>query len=97
MIIRIVQMHFKPEATEEFEQLFAQNHTRIRSYPGCRHLSLVRDRQDPAIFFTISHWDSEEALEKYRKSPLFRSTWDKTRLLFEHRARAWTTSIHTSL
>ena len=39
--------------------------------------------------FTISHWDSEAALELYRQSELFKFTWAKTKPLFEEKAQAW--------
>lgn len=40
--------------------------------------------------FTLSHWESEENLEQYRQSELFKSTWAKTKVLFREKAQAWT-------
>jgi quinol monooxygenase YgiN len=96
MIIRIVKMEFKPEKTDEFLSIFNQSHDKIRSSKGCMNLSLVRDINDPGIFFTISHWESSEALDAYRKSNLFISTWSKTKILFKEKAQAWSTDVHNA-
>lgn len=97
MLIRIVKMQFKEGTIDQFETIFGSSHPRIRAFDGCMHLSLIRDIDNPNVFFTISHWTSEKALETYRQSELFRSTWNKTKPLFEKRAEAWSTSIHTSI
>jgi heme-degrading monooxygenase HmoA len=36
----------------------------------------------------LSFWETEEALELYRSSELFRSTWAKTKLLFDEKPQA---------
>jgi len=90
MIIRVVKMHFREEAVETFLTLFERVHPLIAMFPGCTHLELWRDKTNPNIFFTYSHWDKEESLEKYRKSFLFKSTWAKTKALFAENAEAWT-------
>jgi quinol monooxygenase YgiN len=97
MIIRIVKMHFKEESIADFLSIFEYSHTKIRAYEGCHHLQLLKDVDDETIFFTLSHWESSAALEKYRKSELFQSTWSKTRPLFKDRAQAWSTAMHTQV
>lgn len=89
MINRIVQLRFRPEATAEFIAIFEASQDRIRAFPGCLHLELWRDRSDPRLFFTYSHWESEEALASYRHSELFRTTWARTKVLFSDRPRAY--------
>jgi heme-degrading monooxygenase HmoA len=89
MITRIVQMTFEPENIPSFERIFQTSQDRIRSFPGCRHLELYRDLNDPLKRFTYSIWDSEEALEAYRKSEFFQTVWGRTRKLFADRPKAW--------
>jgi heme-degrading monooxygenase HmoA len=38
---------------------------------------------------TYSLWESTDALEAYRQSELFRTTWSATKLLFAERAVAF--------
>lgn len=91
MIVRIVKMHFREEEVETFKSLFEEIKFKIRAFPGVLLLECLQDVNDPQIFFTYSHWQSEADLEKYRNSELFKSTWAKTKILFERRAEAWST------
>ncbi len=75
-------MTFRPDRVPEFLALFEATAPRIRSAPGCRHLALWEDERFPNILSTYSLWDDAEALERYRESDLFRSTWAKTKPLF---------------
>lgn len=81
-LVRIVTMTFEDRRTEEFLGLFDEVSNRIRSFPGCRHLELLRDRDEPTVFATYSLWDSAESLDAYRSSDLFRETWEKTKAMF---------------
>ncbi|MDC8004538.1 antibiotic biosynthesis monooxygenase [Aureisphaera galaxeae] len=89
MFTRIVKMEFDAQHVSTFLNNFEEVKSRIRQYPGCRHLELWRDKRDPTIFFTYSHWDREEDLESYRHSPLFKSVWATTKPLFRSKAQAW--------
>jgi len=91
MILRIVKMTFKPESIGQFLEIFKTSSPSIRQFPGCRYVELVRDSNTPTIFFTISHWDSENDLDIYRNSELFSRTWNQTRKLFSDKAEAWST------
>jgi quinol monooxygenase YgiN len=97
MIVRIVKMTFREDRTEEFLAIFEASKQLIRSMPGCTHLELLNDRSSPAIFFTYSCWESEEALENYRKSELFGKVWTKTKALFDAKPEAWSTEQKTVL
>lgn len=88
-LIRIVRMQFRPEAVETFRANFAEASPRIRAFPGCDHLELWQDPDQPEIFMTYSHWESAQALETYRHSELFRTTWAKTKVLFAERPLAF--------
>ena len=82
MIIRIVRMTFVPEQVPAFLALFHASEHRIRQQPGCRHLALWHDADQPTIYCTYSHWDNAAALDNYRKSALFGAVWPATKQLF---------------
>ena len=58
---------------------------------------LLKDRKQlaalPNVFFTLSFWENEEALNAYRDSELFKTTWAKTKILFSDKPQAWTTEV----
>lgn len=82
MLIRIVRMTFRPNAVDEFLALFDASSPRIRQFDGCRHLELWQDASQANVCTTYSLWTGEEALERYRRSDLFRSTWEAAKALF---------------
>ena len=90
-MIRIVKMTFLPEHRDDFLENFYSIKERIRNFNGCSKLSLVNDQKDKNVFFTISEWDSEESLGKYRGSELFKNTWKRVKPMFAERAEAWST------
>jgi (4S)-4-hydroxy-5-phosphonooxypentane-2,3-dione isomerase len=90
MIVRLVKMHFAEENVEKFLRLFSEVSDRIRSSTGCLSLKIFHDTSDKSIIFTYSEWNSEEDLNNYRESSLFKITWKETRQLFKTRAEAWT-------
>lgn len=89
MLIRIVKMTFIPEKTGDFLDVFNSSKEKIRNFEGCKNLELLRDVNNRSVYFTYSHWESEAALENYRNSELFKSTWEKTKILFASKAEAW--------
>ena len=89
MLIRIVKMNFQEEEIHNFEALFEKKKQYIRNFEGCQFLELYQDRENKSIFFTYSYWESDEALQKYRHSELFKSVWAKTKPLFIEKAEAW--------
>ena len=91
MLIRIVRMTFRPETVPAFLENFESNKHFIRNFPGCHHLELWQDHSEKNIFVTYSHWESEEALNKYRDSELFKSVWSFTKALFSEKAQVFST------
>src|ERR1043166_6800422 len=89
MITRIVRMSFDPEKLESFREIFDRSKVAISSFPGCEGLTLLSDSKAPNVLFTYSHWRDEEALNAYRHSDLFKTTWAATRLLFNDKPHAW--------
>lgn len=91
MITRIVKMSFREDGIEAFKEIFAESKDKIRAFPGNRHVELLQDISNPGIFFTYSKWESAQALENYRGSELFESTWAQTKALFNDKPLAWST------
>ncbi|MFM9945734.1 MAG: putative quinol monooxygenase [Bacteroidia bacterium] len=89
MINRIVKMTFEGENTEAFQNLFENVKNKIENFEGCHGVKLLRDVNNPSIFFTYSLWDDENYLNAYRKSALFDDTWSKTKALFSQKPEAW--------
>lgn len=89
MLIRIVKLEFKESHITTFLLDFEEVKDKIRNFPGCRSLQLLQDKSHPNIFFTYSTWESEDALEAYRKSALFGEVWPRTKKLFHAKPMAW--------
>ena len=97
MFVRIVKMSFQPKKIEEFLNNFNTKKEFIRNSPGCRLLELYRDKTNPNIFFTYSYWDTEQDLENYRNSELFKGVWAQTKVLFNDKPLAWSVDKVASL
>lgn len=82
-------MEFSSENRELFLDMFKHKKELIRNFPGCLGLKLLNDRANNCIFFTHSIWRSEEDLEKYRNSELFKETWAQTKTWFSAKPQAW--------
>lgn len=82
-------MTFKTEAVDDFMDIFRHAQPKISAFPGCNHVELIQDLQRPEVMMTYSLWDSPEALENYRHSELFQTTWAKTKVLFNDKPEAW--------
>lgn len=82
MLTRIVRMTFKAEEVDAFIELFNETKDRIRHFEGCQYLELMRDYNDEHVFATYSHWENEEALNRYRHSELFGEVWKATKAKF---------------
>lgn len=89
MLIRIVKMTFQPDKVNDFINAFELRKELIGNFEGCGGVDLLRDINQPNIFFTYSKWQNEAALEKYRQSELFQSTWEEVKKLFSDKPEAW--------
>ena len=76
MVTRIVKMTFRTEETERFIDIFEKYREHIRNAQGCLGLQLLRDIDNPSVFFTYSVWEQESNLELYRKSETFGQVWN---------------------
>lgn len=82
-------MHFTESGVEEFLDIFNENKTAIRNFPGCSHLQLLKDQDDTLCFTTLSYWNKPESLENYRRSELFGKVWGHVKTLFSERSQAF--------
>ena len=89
MFIRIVKMSFEADKVDTFLTIFNTNKEKIRNTNGCKLLALYRDKKTENQFFTYSHWETEQDLENYRNSKLFKEVWAKTKILFNDKPEAW--------
>ncbi len=89
MLVRIVRMTFQPDKLVDFHTIFDRSKAHIRAFPGNHHLELLRDPENPAVRITYSLWESVDALEAYRHSDLFRTTWAATKPLFAEKPIAF--------
>jgi heme-degrading monooxygenase HmoA len=76
-------MTFKPENLEEFLTMFEEVKYKIRNFEGCQHLELMQGYEDKHVLSTYSIWQTNEALNNYRHSELFKQTWAKTKVFFD--------------
>lgn len=97
MFVRIVKMSFHIEKIDKFLVNFNAKKQSIRNTSGCCLLELYRDKTNPAIFFTYSYWETEDALENYRNSDLFKNIWAETKILFNDKPIAWSVDKIISL
>ncbi len=94
MITRLVKLTFRADAPQNFlDEVFHDSKEKIRAVDGCEGMALLRDVNNPNVYFTRSYWQSEAHLEAYRQSELFKGVWAKTKVLFAEKAEAWTTEV----
>lgn len=82
-------MTFSSIFTDQFIEIFKEAQPKIAGSTGCNGVSLLQDNKDPCIFFTISYWDDENALDCYRHSDLFITTWARVKPHFSAKPEAW--------
>ena len=91
MIIRIVKLSFHDKYISNFKTIFEENKQKIISQKGCSRLEMLKDIKDVNIIFTYSCWDSEDDLNNYRNSEVFKDVWSKSKILFNKKPEAWST------
>lgn len=82
-------MVFLEEKVADFLEIFDASKEKIKASEGCEYLSLHRDHHSEYIFYTLSKWKSQEDLDQYRHSELFKTTWSKTKVLFKEKPSAY--------
>ena len=91
MVTRIVKMSFDKSNAALFLEIFNEHREQIRAAEGCTYLELWQtEENESTLFFTHSKWESEEHLNNYRHSDIFKIVWPKTKALFNAQPQAWT-------
>jgi heme-degrading monooxygenase HmoA len=81
-----------------FLEIFNEHRNQIRAAEGCTYLELWQTEEEHStLFFTHSKWDSEEHLNNYRHSDIFKIVWPKTKALFNSQPQAWTVNSLVTL
>jgi quinol monooxygenase YgiN len=93
MITRLVKITLRTDEVNSFLEIFKEVKETIASFDGCHHVELLQDLHAPYIFFTYSIWEDEHYLDKYRFSPFFKDTWERSKMLFSTKAEAWSVSL----
>jgi len=83
-------MTIRSEERERFIQLFEIHREAISSMPGCQSLQIFHDLDSTCVFFTVSNWQTDDHLQQYRNSMVFKSLWPEVKSLFQSSAEAWT-------
>lgn len=94
MITRIVKLTFNEHNLNEFIAFFNTINTKVSGFPGCNGMRLHQDIHSPNTVFTYSYWDSEDALNNYRNSDLFKSVWATIKPNFSAKPEAWSCSTY---
>ena len=98
MVTRIVKMSFDKINAEMFLEIFNEHRNQIRAAEGCAYLELWQTEEEHStIFFTHSKWESEDFLNNYRHSDIFKIVWPKTKALFNAAPQAWTVNSLVTL
>ena len=88
-MIRIVKMTFKEDKVADFLANFDTVKQQIRDFDGVNRLELLKDKSCENVYFTYSFWESEQHLEIYRHSDLFKNVWTIIKPMFIAKAEAW--------
>ncbi len=59
---------------------------------GCFHLEILVDIRKKGHISTFSKWESEDHLNAYRDSALFKNFWASIKPHFAEPAKAWSSS-----
>jgi quinol monooxygenase YgiN len=53
----------------------------------------LKEENETGVYFTYSVWDSQEHLDAYRFTPLFKMVWPKVKEWFADKPEAWSTTV----
>ncbi len=92
MIVRFVKLEILPQHIADFKDLTSNEKDDIIAFPGCSHLEVLQDISNQSVFFTVSHWRTEDDLNTYRNSDFFQGNWKKVKQWFSSKPEAWSLS-----
>jgi heme-degrading monooxygenase HmoA len=69
-VVRLIFVSVKPEESENAEKLWKRHCAPLMiQQPGCMSEELLKCRDAPGEYISLSEWDSVEAIEQYLRSP----------------------------
>lgn len=96
MLHRIVRMEFSEESKSVFVETFYKKKPLIEAFEGCHSVQLMEDESNPLVLYTLSMWDKNDSLQKYRHSAMFAETWKFVKPLFTAKAQAFSLLNHVA-
>jgi quinol monooxygenase YgiN len=63
----ILDMHFKPDAVDEGQELLKHILAETRAFDGCLEVKVIQDKDDPAHLIAVEEWESVEKDGAYRE------------------------------
>jgi quinol monooxygenase YgiN len=80
MFAVIVKVRIKPEHREEFiEAMLADGRGSVQKEPGCLLFNIVADNADPNLLHLYEVYVSEQAFERHKETPHFKTWLETTR------------------
>ena len=84
MITRMIFVKVPPDRSAEAERLWKEDcGALLIEQPGCKSERFLRDREHPGEFISLSTWDNQEAIDRYRVSDAHRTIQQHTRALMD--------------
>jgi heme-degrading monooxygenase HmoA len=82
MITRMILVNVPAEKIAEAERLWKEDcGALLIEQPGCKSEQLLRNRENPGEFISLSTWDNQEVIDRYRISDAHRTIQQHTRAL----------------
>jgi len=82
MITRMILVKVPADKTAEAERLWKEDcGALLIEQPGCKSEHFLRSRENPGEFISLSTWDNQEAIDRYRASSAHRTIQQHTRAL----------------
>ena len=82
MITRMILVKVPADKTAEAERLWKEDcGALLIEQPGCKSEHFLRSRENPGEFISLSTWDNQEAIDRYRASNAHRTIQQHTRAL----------------
>ena len=77
MLIRLVRLPASEASLPRLRAVLAEVMPTVRQQRGCTHLELLADHDQPTVLYTLSHWNSDNDLQRYRQSEIFAQVWPR--------------------
>ncbi len=69
-IVRFIMVKTSPDKASEIERLWNQEcGPLMRKLPGCVHEELLRCKESPGEYVSVSEWNDQNAIDAYLASP----------------------------